>query len=79
LKAIAALDGQIVADMGTQHNKLVEANRLKYADFVVQLLKLAFGPEAILASPKPAIRCICSCLAKSSTATMCRFTRTILI
>jgi Phytanoyl-CoA dioxygenase (PhyH) len=52
LKAVAAIDGQIVADMGTQHNKLVEANRLKYADFVVQLLKLVFGPDAILATPQ---------------------------
>ncbi|HZZ90100.1 MAG TPA: phytanoyl-CoA dioxygenase family protein [Caulobacteraceae bacterium] len=52
LKAIAAIDGQIVADMGTQHNKLVEANRLKYADFVVELLKLAFGAEAVLATPQ---------------------------
>jgi hypothetical protein len=52
LKAIAPLDGRIVADMGTQHNKLVEANRLKYADFVMALLRLAFGPDAVLATPQ---------------------------
>lgn len=52
LKAIAPLDGRIVADMGTQHNKLVEANRLKYADFVMELLRLAFGPDAVLATPQ---------------------------
>lgn len=52
LKAIAPLDGRIVADMGTQHNKFVEANRLKYADFVMQLLALAFGPDAVLATPQ---------------------------
>ena len=52
LQAIAPLDGRIVADMGTQHNKFVEANRLKYADFVLQLLALAFGPDAVLATPQ---------------------------
>jgi hypothetical protein len=52
LKAIAPLEGRIVADMGTMHNKFVEANRLKYADFVMDLLRLAFGPEAVLATPQ---------------------------
>jgi hypothetical protein len=52
LKAIAPLAGRLVADMGTQHNKLVEANRLKYADFVTQLLAMAFGPDAVLATPQ---------------------------
>jgi hypothetical protein len=52
LKAIAPLDGKIVADMGTQHNKLIEANRLKHADFVMALLRLAFGPDAVLATPQ---------------------------
>ena len=52
LKTIAPLEGRIVADMGTMHNKFVEANRLKYADFVMDLLRLAFGPDAVLATPQ---------------------------
>lgn len=52
LRAIAPLDGRIVADIGTQPNKLVEANRLKYADFVMALLRMAFGDEAVLATPQ---------------------------
>ena len=52
LQRVAALDGRIVADMCTQHNKLVEANRLKYNDFVIQLLHMAFGREAVLATPQ---------------------------
>jgi len=52
LKTIAPLEGRIVADMGTMHNKFVEANRLKYADFVMDLLRVAFGPDAVLATPQ---------------------------
>ena len=52
LQRVAALEGRVVADMCTQHNKLVEANRLKYNDFVVQLLEMAFGPGAVLATPQ---------------------------
>jgi hypothetical protein len=52
LHRLAPADGRIVADMGTQSNKLLEANRVKYADFVVGLLRLAFGPEAVLATPQ---------------------------
>jgi len=51
LKTIAPLDGRIVADMGTQPNKLVSANRVKFADFVIQLLDAVFGPDALVATP----------------------------
>ena len=51
LGRIAPLDGRIVADIGTQPNKLVEANRLKYADFVAVLLRKVFGDDAVLATP----------------------------
>jgi hypothetical protein len=52
LKKIAPLDGQIVADMGTQHNKLINANRVKYADFVMALLEVVFGPDRVVATPQ---------------------------
>ena len=52
LKQIAPLDGQIVADMGTQHNKLAAANRVKYADFVMHLLSEVFGSQAVIATPQ---------------------------
>jgi hypothetical protein len=51
LRRVAPLEGRAIADMGTQPNKLVEANRLKYSDLVLQLLGAAFGPDAILATP----------------------------
>lgn len=52
LKGVAPLDGRIVADMGTQPNKLVAANRVKFADFVQVLLREVFGPEAVIATPQ---------------------------
>jgi len=52
LQRTAALEGRIVADMCTQHNKLVAANQLKYNDFVIQLLEMAFGAGAVLATPQ---------------------------
>ena len=51
LKGCAALDGRIIADIGTQPNKLLEANRLKYSDLAMQLVRMAFGEDAVIASP----------------------------
>jgi hypothetical protein len=52
LKAIAPLEGRAVADLGTQPNKFVSANQLKYSDFVVRLVRLALGEQAVLATPQ---------------------------
>jgi len=52
LKAVAPLAGRAVADLGTQPNKFVSANQLKYADFVVRLVRLALGEDAVLATPQ---------------------------
>lgn len=52
LKELAPLDGRIVADIGTQPNKMVSANRVKFADHVTRMLYAAFGGDgAILATP----------------------------
>jgi hypothetical protein len=52
LKSVAPLEGRDVADLGTQPNKFVSANQLKHADFVVRLVRLALGEEAVLACPQ---------------------------
>jgi len=52
LKGFAPLDGRIVADMGTQQNKFVAGNRLKFAEFVTKLLERVYGEEAVLATPQ---------------------------
>lgn len=51
LKRLAPLEGRIVADMGTQPNKLVAANRIKFSEWVTLLLEQIFGPAAVLATP----------------------------
>jgi hypothetical protein len=52
LKAIDPLAGRAVADLGTQPNKFVSANQLKFSDHVVRLVRLALGEDAVLATPQ---------------------------
>lgn len=46
------LAGQIVADIGTQPNKLCSANRIKFGAAVSLMLECVFGPDAIVGSPQ---------------------------
>ena len=52
LQKVAPLDGKIITDLGTQHNKFIAANRLKYSNFIVCFLRQIFGKAAILATPQ---------------------------
>jgi len=44
-------DGKIVTDLGTQPNKFSSFNRIKYADYLGDIIKLLLGPNPLVASP----------------------------
>lgn len=44
-------DGKIVTDLGTQPNKFSSFNRIKYSDYLDEIIKLLFGPSSLITSP----------------------------
>ena len=51
LSKAAPADARIISDLGTQPNKFISANRLKYSDFIVKFMYKLFGENAILTTP----------------------------
>ncbi len=52
LNAVQPLDGKIITDMGTQHNKLFAFNQLKYSTMVEGVLNAIFPKDAVPATPQ---------------------------
>ena len=52
LNAVQPIDGKIITDMGTQPNKLVDFNRLKYSQLVSSVLSAVHPQDAIMATPQ---------------------------
>lgn len=51
LYKVKALDGRILADLGTMPNKFFSFNQLKYAGWVDTILQAIYGPDAIMLTP----------------------------
>jgi hypothetical protein len=52
LNKFKPIDGKIITNLGTQHNKFNSFNRIKYSNYVNDIINEIYGPESVLVTPQ---------------------------
>jgi hypothetical protein len=52
LNQLKSIDGKIITNLGTQHNKFNSFNRIKYSNYISSILKEIYNNESILVTPQ---------------------------
>jgi len=52
LNKLNPIDGKIITNLGTQHNKFNSFNRIKYSNYITSIVKEIFGEKSIITTPQ---------------------------